>query len=149
MLSEEMRILYVALTRAINKVYIYGSVNDLQKADEKWDMADASAYHIAKQNTLLDWICIGVKGIPKEMGLKIEQHKAYDIILSSRNEAFAEEKEVVEDSGNKVNKEIYNLIDNRFNYQYPWKGINIPSKLSVSEIISSDIKNKKPSILNL
>lgn len=65
-LSEEMRILYVALTRAREKLIITGSVNDAQKSLKKWSMAAGSKeekipdYEVLKGRTFLDWICPAV-----------------------------------------------------------------------------------------
>lgn len=61
-LSEEMRILYVALNRAREKLIITGAVNDAAKAVGKWS-ASASirggrlpAYEMLKGGNYLDWI---------------------------------------------------------------------------------------------
>ena len=62
-LSEEMRILYVALTRAREKLIITGSVNDVSKAVAGWmSMAGSPgerfpAYEMLKAKNYLDWIC--------------------------------------------------------------------------------------------
>lgn len=147
MLSEEMRILYVALTRPINRLYIYGSVNDIAKAEERWDIAMsmdgvAAAYHVAQQNTLLDWICIGTKEMPRELGLTTEYHRAYEIIKDNRQDSVVSvEKEALEKED--VDLDMLSLIDERFSYVYPWQGNNIPSKLSVSEMIHRDDRKIK------
>ncbi len=61
-LSEEMRILYVALTRAREKLIITGAANDVGKAVTKW-LATAGSeesrlpdYEMLKGNNYLDWI---------------------------------------------------------------------------------------------
>ncbi len=62
-LSEEMRILYVAATRAKEKLIIIGAVNDLAKAAVKWssevgsDEAKISENVILQGRNYLDWIC--------------------------------------------------------------------------------------------
>jgi len=61
-LSEEMRILYVALTRAREKLIITGSVNDMGKKKKKWSAQAALQesklpdYEIIKGSNYLDWI---------------------------------------------------------------------------------------------
>jgi ATP-dependent helicase/nuclease subunit A len=61
-LSEEMRILYVALTRAKEKMIITGTVNDIQKYCDKWSDSASSEdekipeYYILKGRSYLDWI---------------------------------------------------------------------------------------------
>lgn len=65
-LSEEMRILYVAFTRAREKLIITGSVKDGQKALERWKSALYSAgdklpeYYTLKSSTYLDWVMASV-----------------------------------------------------------------------------------------
>ena len=68
-LSEEMRILYVALTRAREKLIITGIVNDVSKSAEKWAKAAGMqssvrkgairklpSYKMLKSSNYLDWI---------------------------------------------------------------------------------------------
>jgi len=61
-LSEEMRILYVALTRAREKLIITGAVNDAAKAVAKWSACASvqesrlPAYEMLKGGNYLDWI---------------------------------------------------------------------------------------------
>ncbi|SFA79496.1 MULTISPECIES: helicase-exonuclease AddAB subunit AddA [unclassified Bacillus (in: firmicutes)] len=62
MLAEEMRVLYVALTRAKEKLYLLASVKDLRKKLEQW--ADTSQnmdwllkdYERAAANSYFDWV---------------------------------------------------------------------------------------------
>ncbi len=61
-LAEEMRILYVALTRAREKLIITGSVSDVPKAVAKWAKCAGArenwlpAHEILKGGRYLDWI---------------------------------------------------------------------------------------------
>jgi ATP-dependent helicase/nuclease subunit A len=61
-LSEEMRILYVALTRAREKLIITGAVSDISKAAAKWAQCAGvrddrlPAYEMLKGGRYLDWI---------------------------------------------------------------------------------------------
>jgi len=50
-LAEEMRILYVALTRAREKLILVGSVRELQKKAEEWGQ-----FQLAQAKTYLDWL---------------------------------------------------------------------------------------------
>ena len=62
MLAEEMRILYVALTRAKEKLYLIGSVKDAEKQIEQWQEGSANNewllkdYVRASAKSYLDWI---------------------------------------------------------------------------------------------
>ncbi len=54
-LSEELRVLYVAMTRAREKLVLSGSVGDMERARERWRlMHDMGNYGDAK--SMLDWI---------------------------------------------------------------------------------------------
>ena len=61
-LSEEMRILYVAMTRAREKLIITGAVDDIGKALEKWSRCaqvrgeKLSPYDVYRGRSFLDWI---------------------------------------------------------------------------------------------
>lgn len=62
-LAEELRILYVALTRAKERLFLYGHLNKLEETIEKWQSLSASSCEIAftdgqlrSAKTFLDWI---------------------------------------------------------------------------------------------
>jgi ATP-dependent helicase/nuclease subunit A len=65
-LSEEMRILYVAMTRAKEKLIFTGTVKNVEKSCQKWALfADSNEKllpYIARKNAYcyLDWICSAV-----------------------------------------------------------------------------------------
>ncbi len=62
MLAEEMRVLYVALTRAKEKLYLIASVKDAAKSVDKWSEAAnhpdwlLEEYLRSSANSYLDWI---------------------------------------------------------------------------------------------
>lgn len=67
-LSEEMRILYVAFTRAKEKLIVFGSVNNLNSAAARWkcklendeigtNNLKLASYDILRCKNYLDWIC--------------------------------------------------------------------------------------------
>ncbi|RBW69218.1 helicase-exonuclease AddAB subunit AddA [Bacillus taeanensis] len=62
MLAEEMRILYVALTRAKEKLYLVGTVKDLEKDVQKWGQHIHEKewllpdFERTKSRSYLDWI---------------------------------------------------------------------------------------------
>lgn len=55
-LSEEIRILYVALTRAVDKLYLVGSVGSIEKFVLQITKGDIRR-NIKKQKNYLSWIC--------------------------------------------------------------------------------------------
>lgn len=54
-ISEEIRILYVAMTRAIDRLYLVGTVPNIEKFAEKIAKGSLSS-NIPKQKTFLEWI---------------------------------------------------------------------------------------------
>ena len=67
-LSEEMRILYVAITRAKEKLIIFGTVNNLNSAAARWkckpeneetgtNTLKLASYDVLRCKNYLDWIC--------------------------------------------------------------------------------------------
>lgn len=67
-LSEEMRILYVAFTRAKEKLIVFGTVNNLNSAAARWkcklekvdvgtNSLKLTSYDILRCKNYLDWIC--------------------------------------------------------------------------------------------
>lgn len=64
-LAEEMRVLYVALTRAREKLILVGSVRDLEKARENWAAQNSRGWQLNDSTILnakscLDWLCPAV-----------------------------------------------------------------------------------------
>lgn len=55
MLSEEMRILYVALTRPVNRLWLVGSVTNWETAFKKWKMG-MKPFNLAQGRSYLDWL---------------------------------------------------------------------------------------------
>lgn len=80
LLAEEMRLLYVALTRAQERCLLTGTVKNLGKELRKWTEAlrcsawQLPSYLLAKSNTCLDWIGYSVirhaDAIPLREGIK-------------------------------------------------------------------------------
>lgn len=91
-LSEEMRILYVAFTRAKEKLIILGTVNNLEKAYSRWksdieeneiesgaNIHKIPSYDILKCKNYLDWICSALYRHPESKALKAASGELYYI----------------------------------------------------------------------
>ncbi|MDF2986291.1 MAG: recombination helicase AddA [Eubacterium sp.] len=86
-LSEEMRILYVALTRAREKLILTGTVGNLAKAAVRW-LATAGnqqpkfpAHEMAKAQNYLDWICPAVMRYNDALNLRMAAGSGFDYEL--------------------------------------------------------------------
>lgn len=162
-LSEEMRILYVAFTRAKEKLIITGAVSDLEKSCENWCKASASSEenrinpgNVLKGKSYLDWI-----------GMALTKHKDGDAIRNIGNGDITlnlddksnwsfkswDRSELLETNNNKKEKnnidifESNNWIESKkdikevieirdrlgFKYKYI-ESCNTPSNISVTEL---------------
>jgi ATP-dependent helicase/nuclease subunit A len=75
-LSEEMRILYVAMTRAKERLILLGSAGDLKKTAGNW-AKPVSSYSLSKALCFLDWI-----------GPVLMRHPDGDVLRSLLDEPF-------------------------------------------------------------
>lgn len=161
-LSEEMRILYVAFTRAKEKLIITGMVNNIEKTAEKWcNYANYQGkkipeYALINAKSYLDWIGTAVVRHPngnvlRELG---ENQKSVDYIAVDnskwsiniwnrdqfKNSSIEEvDEDIVKDieSANLSNDlSFYNEeIKRRLSWDYKYsESCKIPAKFSVSEL---------------
>lgn len=82
MLAEEMRVLYVALTRAKERLYLVGSASDLQSAVQRWSSLLPSQsvqplpnVLLTKAQSMLDWIVPALLMHPA--GAELRQHDSH------------------------------------------------------------------------
>ncbi|NLU27596.1 helicase-exonuclease AddAB subunit AddA [Acetivibrio thermocellus] len=162
-LSEEMRILYVALTRAREKLVITGAVKNARKAVEKWlDSASVqesrlSAYDMLSGANYLDWIgpallrhkncgglrdCVGSAGF---RGLLIDDPSVWSVKIWNKTDVQSSgvseeqgESEFIKwlDSLEKEEPSEYaEETARRLSWSYPYvKASKVPAKVSVTEL---------------
>lgn len=101
-LSEEMRILYVAFTRAKEKLIITGTVNNIDKTVEKWvnsasiEKENIAASEVLKGKSYLDWV-----------GMALCQHKDGEVL----REKSSEFNDIVKDDLSTWNIKIWSKYD--------------------------------------
>ena len=158
-ISEEMRVLYVALTRAKEKLIIVGtSANVEKKLQEKKE--EISKYYkftkpeklnprlVEKYKTYLDWLelvyeyndssCMKLNIVNKSELITKDVGKEQIEIRKHKEELI---KEI---NSHKVNKEEYDKIDKMLNYKYKYeKDIELPTKTSVTAIKELKSKDKE------
>ena len=143
MISEEMRILYVALTRAKEKLIITGTSKDWKKfckeREEMLALYTSSRTEITskklqgriikKYASYLDWITLLVLNEPKQNKISLKVHKLAE--NSQLEEQIVENKlEKVEFKADKIDK-IAKILE----WEYPYQiSSQIPSKTSVSKL---------------
>lgn len=131
--EEEMRILYVALTRARERLYISAKTRSryervLQKASMNYDFA--GKFGVASCNCWLDWIL--ASSAPEFSGkeFRIDHFSKKDIFdINARQNSDAEQMPLSE------NPDLTAALKERFEFAYPLSHLNmLPAKLSVSRL---------------
>ena len=147
-LSEEMRILYVALTRAKEKLFITGIVKDIKKELEKMasnierygkENDKINPILIKKYRKYLDWILLVYQYeenyCKDKVDLNIYKKKE---LLNSFKKLDNKEIDVIKELENNtkdIDKKELNRISNILNYEYPnILDTVIPTKTSVTNI---------------
>ena len=157
-ISEEMRVLYVALTRAKEKLIITGIEKDLQKSIESKekelqiyeteDIAKINSKILESYKSYLDWIeLVYLKNKIKNSDIFELNVVSKAEILNAGTEREEERKDVLKDISNKrTSKENLEKIKNILEWEYKYKdSTEMPSELSVSKIkeLSKDKAEEK------
>ena len=156
-ISEEMRVLYVALTRAKEKLIIVGTSDNVEKKlQEKVD--EINKYYkftkpeklnpklVEKYKTYLDWIELVYKyndNNKSELTGEGFQNKEQEENRKHKAEIIKEINE------HKLNKEEYEKINQMLNYTYKYENdVELPTKTSVTAL-KTLISNKNAKIQEL
>ena len=153
-LSEEMRILYVALTRAKEKLYITGLKKDYEKEIENMQK-QVGRYHkvndkinyilVKKYKKYLDWMLL-VYLYEKENKNSLFQLKVWN--KQELLKSFAKPKEEVVDIKEqlekvKIEKETFQKLNTVLEYTYPHQlATTIPTMTSVTKIKQNQLNNE-------
>lgn len=171
-LSEEMRILYVALTRAKEKLIITGSSSNLQKDIDACYKAGVKGFNkvipseLLKQKSYLKWIMTA-----------LIKHKDGDILRQGKNEFVEISDDLsswkinfykksdfgVENVGDSIEKknisilslnysnfEVDEEIRKRLEFRYKYRDVcSVPSNISVSDIKKAEEEIFEPQAENL
>ena len=147
-ISEEMRILYVALTRAKEKLIITGISNDYSKQLEDIEQqkniytrkyGKINPILVKKYKTYLDWILLVYLYEKSNTEDLLELNKIEPgSVLENKKQDIEQEKtsqNIIEMLNKKANKNDVNQVRNQIEYEYPNKlAIDIPTKSSVTKI---------------
>ena len=149
-LSEEMRILYVAFTRAKEKLIITGAVKDIAKSTSRWKSSSGAntqkvpEFDVLRGRSFLDWICTALmrdnEGRPAE---KLESVEGWDIKFWNREEvlrgAVVEEhgkEELIDEAAlSSAEANMKDEIIKRLDWKYPYSAYEkLPVKVTVTEL---------------
>lgn len=149
MKAEEMRILYVAMTRAKERLILVGSIKEWQKQKEEWqfyqDLQETvlPKYVRSKANSYLSWVGPAVARHNDFLFAEYRSEKAtttekwkITVVPNSDYLAANEQADTVEEQDKRVvNEELVTLLTNRFSASYPYQqAVTKKSKTSVSEL---------------
>ncbi len=159
-MSEELRVLYVAMTRAKEKLILITSLKDPQKTLTKLSSRVnkskiISPYVVRNSESFSDLIlCCALKH-PDGTILRQISGNNYDVVLESKSSWDIEivsqndmdDFKILEkcegEKQSKCDDNLLKVIDQRLKYKYPFELLNeIPTKVSASEISKSDNINK-------
>jgi len=172
-ISEEMRVLYVALTRAKEKLFITGNVSDFTKKAVNWSLFAARnekgilPLGVKRAGSYLNWVGMSLFAHSKLPSIRVaaerdatyifEGKSKWQLTLWDKTNLAVEVKDSKTLSEN--NKQLLNDWDTtriygpykeeiykRLSFKYPYeKAIGIPTKLSVSEIKNNVAEHKEGS----
>ena len=144
-LGEELRVLYVALTRAKEKLIITGTISNLEKKSAGYEMTaqrkeEALSFgRLSRANTYWDWILPALAKIPKDVPV-VKQILTFDEIVG---------EEVEEETAGRITKtmlerwdtnvvydpEMQKSLKEQFSYRYPYADSRHQKlKFTVSEL---------------
>lgn len=143
-LGEELRVLYVALTRAKEKLILTGFVKKLDDTMMKWEKAkerkkEQMGYlDLASANSYFSWVgaCLFY---PNTLPIEISKRNWQNYILSEVekivDQRYDKEALLDWDVSQVYSEELRNQIKKHLSFQYPYgKEQEIPAKFSVSEL---------------
>lgn len=147
-IEEEMRVLYVALTRAREKLFVTGSstrsADDLLAA-AKERRTYSGKHTLMKCRSPLEWILTALSGVDISELCDVRFIDPTAIEDADISPAIAESTETEP----KQNAELYEKLTSDFTYKYPYLHLSrVPAKISVSRL-SPDVLDEADDTLNL
>ncbi|SDZ81863.1 DNA helicase/exodeoxyribonuclease V, subunit A [Oribacterium sp. KHPX15] len=155
-LGEELRVLYVGMTRAVDKLILTACTLDLQKLLDKHAEAgkSLSISTISSASDFLDWIMMaegaeklcddsGARSINDPVKLKKYDTEMLKKIRAEKDQSFTEQQKALIEQINKVDQESCDVkeILKDFSYVYPYKeSTTLYPKHSVSELKEVEIE---------
>ena len=134
-LSEEMRVLYVALTRPVDQLLLFATVSDYEKKAEKWRRG-VETLELSNASGFVDWL---MPVFYNQTDLKV---LVYDAEQITKELGIADEKQsrevsiwdhVAFDPKESIQNQTFSILD-RLTFENPYKASAYrPLKTSVSE----------------
>lgn len=144
-LGEELRVLYVAYTRAKEKLIITGTMSNLEKKQAEYESVQEESdmkfdfLRLSKATTYWDFVLPAVLRAPRSVPLRLKVLNMYDIIAGQAEAQVKSqiERSVLEDWDTErvYDEEMHENLRNQFAYRYPYENSQTRKlKFSVSEL---------------
>ena len=144
-LGEELRVLYVAYTRAKEKLIITGTMSNLEKKQAEYESVQEESdmkfdfLRLSKATTYWDFVLPAVLRAPRSVPLRLKVLNMYDIIAGQAETQVKSqiERSVLEDWDTErvYDEEMHENLRNQFAYRYPHENSQTRKlKFSVSEL---------------
>ncbi len=132
--EEEMRVLYVALTRARERLYVTGTATNEERllANAEIGAKIPSRYAVMSTNSYLQWILTALRANPDNDSYTLSFVRA-DEAKAVENIAEAETVEAVCTPA--PDEELLDMLREKYDFSYPFADLyRVPAKLSVSRL---------------
>ncbi len=144
-MGEELRVLYVALTRAKEKLILTGTISNLEKKLENYEMVkdqereELSFGRLSKAVTYWDFILPSLVRLPSKVPVMVRMFSFEDIVREEMAEETAEKitKAALEqwDTDRVYDEGMRKMLEEQFGYQYPYAESRARKlKFTVSEL---------------
>lgn len=156
-MSEELRVLYVAMTRAREKLIMLTSLKNPAATLSKLSLqilntAKVSPYVVRSANSFSDWILMCALRHPSGQKLRELAGMSVELVIKDDTEWKIEivspdgdgniktaEKPLMEPEESVIDEELLRKINRRLNYVYEYEELaKIPPKVTVSELVSQN-----------
>ena len=136
--EEEMRILYVALTRARERLFVTAATSrqkDSLLSKAMLNRAFKCKHTVLSARSYLDWILAAIDADAEYGFCKVSFVEKSTVYVESQTQS-ADGTDV---SSKERKKEIKRILDERFSFVYPYKeATRLPAKISVSALLSNE-----------
>lgn len=163
-LAEEMRILYVAMTRAQARLFMVGTVNNLDKKAAVWARPQGS-YELSQAKGIMDWL--GPLWIQHPDGQALREYleeppaslpgdeevpfnitvlKSSELLLSEQESQARQEEALarIAASRDAGDAHLEDHIRERLSWRYPYAGaVVLPSKLTVTQLTKGGLTGQE------
>lgn len=159
-LSEEMRILYVAMTRAQSRLFMVGTVKNLARKAASWQRP-LGRYELSQAKGIMDWLgplwlrhpdgkalrdCLEepfqLEACPEEVRWQLEVFKSGELISLERQRHSLQEQVLagLAAAADPRGEALDESIAAQLSWRYPHEGAaRLPSKLTVTQLKKAQI----------